>query len=69
MLNYIYTYALDSSLLLSSWMAGWVSGMVKSFGGAVSVNMTGMLDNTGLPCFSSSLIQESRESLDDVPEI
>lgn len=50
-------------------MAGCVSAMDKSLGGAVSVNITGRVDNNGLPCFSSNLIHERRESLDDVPEI
>lgn len=43
-------------------------GNVTSVGGAISVNITGVLANEGLPFFSSNLIQDSRESLDDVPE-
>lgn len=36
-------------------------------GGATRVNITGILDNTGLSYFSSSLIHDSNESRDDVP--
>lgn len=48
--------------------AGRVSCIAISFGGAISVNITGIFSNTALPFLSSNLIQDSRESLDDVPE-
>lgn len=33
------------------------------------MNITGIFDSSGFPCFSSSLIQDRRESLDEVPVI
>lgn len=57
---------------MALWLAlscatGCVSCIDKLFGGAVRVNITGMVDNIGLPYFSNNLIHDNRESLDDVP--
>lgn len=42
--------------------------MAISLGGAVSVNITGILESWGFPYFSSNLIHDNKESLDEVPE-
>lgn len=62
-------YELFSAIFLfSSFKLAW-SCVETAEGGAVRVNMTGILDKSGLPCFSSSLIQDRRESLEEVPGI
>lgn len=43
--------------------------MAISDGGAVNVNITGIFDKTWFPFFSSNLIHDKRESLDEVPEM
>lgn len=40
-----------------------------SDGGASRVNITGILANCGLLCFSNNLIHDNNESLEDVPVV